>query len=288
MTTSLNLSLDHLVVTTGFDLERAAQLFSQLGFTLTEKGEHAFGSVNHLILFEGCYLEIIGVPRNSPVQRKEVLDAPKGIDGLVFNTGDADALHASLEAQGLPLQPLHAFGRMVERDGVMREAMFRTVRALPGTFEAGRVYYCQHLTPELIWIPALQQHRNGATSLVGLTLVTDDPAAQAQKMAPWVGVQAEPTGDGGLRFETGGFRLDVMPQAAYRERYGALCCNALGRSSYFGAIHLSSSSLDTLAGVLDAAKEDRAFAHERSATSTAVLVAEFNALLVFHAASHAK
>lgn len=284
MDPTYGLSLDHLVITTGFDLERAQQLFAQLGFTLTEKGEHAFGSVNHLILFSNCYLEIIGVPKNSPVQRKEVLDAPKGIDGLVFNTTDADALHAKLQAQGLPLQPLHAFGRMVEREGVMHEAKFRTVRALPGTFEAGRVYYCQHLTPELIWIRELQQHRNGATSLVGLTLVADDPAAQAQKMAPWVGVQAEATGDGSLQFTTGGFRLEVMPQAVYRERYGALCCDAQGRSAYFGAIHLASSSLDTLDDVLRATSEARAFAHERSATSTAVLVAEFNALLVFHPA----
>jgi hypothetical protein len=102
------LPLDHLVIATGFDLAHAQEVFSALGFTLCPMGYHALGSVNHLILFEGSYLELIGVPREGPVQRQEVLEAPKGIDGLVFATDDADALYGVLTAQGLAVQPVQA------------------------------------------------------------------------------------------------------------------------------------------------------------------------------------
>ncbi len=275
-----SLSLDHLVVTTRFDLARAAEIFDRLGFTLTPQGYHAMGSVNHLMLFDDCYLEIIGVPEHAEVQRKEVLDAPKGIDSLVWKTGDADGVHAALTRAGLPVQPLHAFSRTIERDGRPQEAGFRTVRALPGTFAAGRVYYCQHLTPELIWLPEYQTHRNGVHRQTGLTLVADDPAKVAAQYAPWADSPVQTAADGGISIRAGSFVLDVVSPAAYAAQYGDLCCDALGRSSFFGAIHLVTSDVGAMTRVLQA-PGPTPFRTRALDGRIAVAIDEFNTLLVF-------
>src|SRR6185437_15593295 len=55
----MTFALDHVVINTLFDMDRAAALMSQLGFTLTPRGYHSLGSFNHLVMFEHDYLELI-------------------------------------------------------------------------------------------------------------------------------------------------------------------------------------------------------------------------------------
>ena len=54
--------LDHLVVNTRFAIDAAQALFAGLGFTLTPRGYHSLGSVNHLAVFPQGYLELVGLP----------------------------------------------------------------------------------------------------------------------------------------------------------------------------------------------------------------------------------
>ena len=63
MVNSPALALDHLVINTHFEIDAARLLFEQFGFQLTPRGHHSLGSVNHLLVFEDDYLELIGCPR---------------------------------------------------------------------------------------------------------------------------------------------------------------------------------------------------------------------------------
>lgn len=240
------LPLDHLVVNTRFETDAAARLFADLGFTLTPQGRHAFGSVNHLMVFEEDYLELIGLPTDGGVLRQEILDNPQGIDGLVYKPDSADAVHAALTAAGAQIAPLHAFSRPLELDGVQHEARFRTVRYLPTAFEAGRVYYCQHLTPELVWRAEWQTHANGVRGLGGLTLVSTHPAEDAKAYATAAFGEAEATTEGGFRVTSPDFVIDIVTPQTYAQRHGDLGCDALGRSSFFGSIALKSGQPDAL------------------------------------------
>ncbi len=47
----MTFSLDHLVINTLFDMDRAAALMAELGFTVTPRGYHSLGSINHLMMF---------------------------------------------------------------------------------------------------------------------------------------------------------------------------------------------------------------------------------------------
>lgn len=239
------LPLDHLVINTRFGTGAAARLFDALGFTLTPQGRHAFGSVNHLMVFQDDYLELIGLPTDGGTLRQEILDNPAGIDGLVYKPESADAVHASLTRAGAAVAPLHAFNRPLELDGVQYEASFRTVRYKPGAFEAGRVYYCQHLTPELVWRPEWQGHANGVLGLSGLTLVSANAQADALAYAQAAFGQVH-LAESGFSIPSPGFSVDLLDAGSYARRYGNLGCDALGRDSYFGAIVLRAGKPDAL------------------------------------------
>lgn len=197
--------LDHLVINARFALDGAAEVFAGLGFTLTPRGQHSLGSINNLIMFAEGYLELIGLPAGGERLRQEILDSPLGIDGLVLASEDPRRIHAALVQAGFLVQPVQHFSRPVEVDGACVEARFCTVRLLPGQFDAGRVYFCHHQTPELVWRPEWLGHANGVHSIERLTVVSEQPV-QTRELFERLG-----------RFD-GRFALEVIDAQAWRAR----------------------------------------------------------------------
>ena len=232
----MTLALDHIVINVLFDMDRAAALMSQLGFTLTPRGHHSLGSINHLMVFEGHYLELIGLPSGTDVLRKDVLESPLGLDGLVFKADDIDKCQRTLRDSGLAMLEPQSFSRPVTIDGVEHLARFRTVRTAPELFEAGRVYYCQHFTPELVWHRPWMSHPNGVRGLSELVIVTSNLETDAPRYAKAAQAPSERQGDDWIIALPRGFRLTLISPVRYRERYGEQCIEADGRQSFFGAI----------------------------------------------------
>lgn len=230
---SLRNWLDHLVINTGFATNTTAALFAALGFTLTPRGYHSLGSINHLIMFAGHYLELIGLPRDGAVLRQEILDSPPGIDGLVFGSADAAATHAALVTAGFQVQPVQRFSRPVDIDGESSSAVFQTVRLLPGQFPAGRIYFCQHETPELVWRPEWLHHQNDVSGIEQLTIVSRAPAEAAQRYAELGRIE-------------GGFKLAFVDEAGLRQSFGELALSEPVQAERFAAITFRVGSLDKM------------------------------------------
>jgi hypothetical protein len=133
------------------------------------------------------------------------------------------------------LEP-QSFSRPVTIDGVEHLARFRTVRTAPELFEAGRVYYCQHLTPELVWHRPWMSQPNGVRALSELVIVTSNFEADVPRYAKAAQAPSERRGDDWTIALSHGFRLTLMSPARYRERYGDRCVEAGGRQSFFGAV----------------------------------------------------
>ena len=244
------LPIDHLVINVHRNLPAAKGLFEQLGFMLTPMGRHTMGSINHLMVFGDDYIEVIGLPADGTVGRSELLEGPVGMDGLVFKTNDADKTHARLDAAREPLLPVQSFSRPVELDGRMIDARFRTVRFESARFSAGRVYFCQHFTPELVWRKAWQTHACGVTGIAALLIVSTQPQADARQYAVVAGGVARRGAHGEFRIDGAGYSLVVVSPQDYRACFGALACDAHGRSSFFGAIALRVESLAPLRRIL--------------------------------------
>ncbi|HXM82807.1 MAG TPA: VOC family protein [Burkholderiales bacterium] len=169
--------IDHAVVVVR-DLDRAAQTFTGLGFTLTPRGYHSFGSQNHCIMFGSDYIELLAVPKPHPWLEyyREFLARGEGLAALALATPDADAARAELVAAGIAADPPLALSRPVERG----EARFRIVQ-----LKAGGLFLCQHLTPELVWRPEWQSHANGASGLAAVALAEPRPFEGLPESIRW-------------------------------------------------------------------------------------------------------
>ena len=275
----MTLPLDHLVINALFDMDGAEALMSRLGFTVTPRGYHSLGSINHLMVFEGHYLELIGLPAASDVLRKDVLESPRGLNGLVFQAADIDACLSSLKDSGLAMLEPQSFSRPVTIGGVEHVARFRTVRTAPDVFEAGRVYYCQHYTPELVWHRSWMSHANGCSALSELVVVTSAIEADLPRYAKAAQANAENPGTGIWTIDLAcGFRITLMSPPRYFERYGDSAIDAAGRHSFFGAVVFRTPDLDLIRAFAARIAELRV---RTGAHSFTVLLPFLNTLLEF-------
>ncbi len=211
-----NGEFDHAVLNLHYDVDAGEKLFTALGFQVTSRGYHSLGSMNHLIMFATNYLELIGLDPDNPKQRKELLDWPVGLNGLVYGSDDVDATHRRLGSQQLPTLEPQSFSRPVEIDGTSKEARFRTLHMQRDYFPASRLYFCEHKTPELVWHEALLQHPNTAHNLQRIMLVDDDPGRQAGKLAQAIGASA----DSGFDVVSGNTIVECRLKQKYVDDYG--------------------------------------------------------------------
>ena len=162
---NVSLPFDHLVLMLRDRLVERAPAFEADGYTLTDLSVHNLGSINRLITFDSTYIELLGWPAGQPPARKEIANSPVGLEALVFRTPDAQATHQRLEGLGFKVNPVVSLERPINVSGQARNARFETVRFAEQPISGFRIYFCQHLTPELIWNPETTRHANGATAL---------------------------------------------------------------------------------------------------------------------------
>lgn len=236
-------TLDHVVVNVRDRIDEGLETYRRLGFALTPRGYHTLGSMNHLAILGTEYLELIAVPRDEP-RRSDILDAPIGLNGLVFGTENADAVFEALHANGVPVLPANRFSRPVELPGgERRDASFATVRLAPEATDVGRLYFCQHFTRDLVWRDAWRHHPNGAIGVIRAVIAADDPGAIASLFSRMFGPDAV-RGEGGERsLSIGLSRFDVVTPARLRADFGAAAADQGGRSAFMAALTLRTRSL---------------------------------------------
>jgi hypothetical protein len=231
------LKLDHLVINTRFDTDAGQLTFEQLGFTVAPRGYHTLGSINHAIVFDNHYLELIGLPADGKTVREEIVSSPLGPDGLVFRIDDPAAIFNTLRLAGFHATPPQTFSRPVELDGEPpADARFTTVRLKPGQLDGGRVYFCQHLTPELVFRSEWQSHPNGAVGLSALHLidVAPEPYVQLGEIEP-------------------GFKLVYWTRADFDARFGMTAQYIAARGSRYAAITVRTPAWRSVGERADAA-----------------------------------
>ncbi|MBE0624907.1 MAG: VOC family protein [Burkholderiales bacterium] len=214
---SLNqvIGADHAVVAVR-DLDAAAGRWRALGFTISPRGTHSphLGSGNYTIVFDVDYIELLGVlaetPHNAPT--RAFLAQREGVERVAFTALDSAAGVAELKARGIDAVGPVDFGRPVDLpDGGKSEARFRVmhwpVDERPGGL---RIFACQHLTREAVWIKSLQNHANTAHRLMQIEMLTTDPKAAGAQMTRLIDQPAEVLADGAVRVRSGGNRADFI------------------------------------------------------------------------------
>jgi catechol 2,3-dioxygenase-like lactoylglutathione lyase family enzyme len=234
--------LDHVVIDVRDRIDEAMRCFQSLGFQLTARGRHTLGSVNHLAMFATDYLELLGFAGDGAI-RPEITRFPVGLNGLVFKTEDAESVHAHAAAAGLPILPVQSFSRPVALDGGTQDARFRTIRLDPEKVPMGRVYFCEHQTPDLVWRPEWQTHPNRACAIDRVVVATADPQRTAGLFRSLFGDEAVADRHGAQILAAGAVQVELSTPEMVAAEFGEATAEAAGRAEYMAALGTKIRSL---------------------------------------------
>ncbi|GKQ52092.1 VOC family protein [Bradyrhizobium sp. Ce-3] len=210
------IGIDHAVVMVK-DLDKAAENYKRLGFTVSPRGTHSahMGSGNYTIMFDPDYMELLGVltptEHNAPA-RTFLEKHGEGIERIAFTALDSTAGAEEIRARGYPPVGPTDFERPVTLpSGTVSAAKFRTFQWPTAEAPGGvRIFACQHKTRETVWIPELMTHANGAKRLKQVLIVSPDPASDAAQLSKMIDIAVRNDPDGAVAVPSGGDRADFV------------------------------------------------------------------------------
>jgi catechol 2,3-dioxygenase-like lactoylglutathione lyase family enzyme len=249
----MHAALDHLVVNVRDKMDEAAMRYRKLGFHLPAEGHHSLGSTNHVMVFETEYLELMGLPPEVAARGggPDITRDPVGLAACALTTVDAGATHRDLQALGISAKEPASFSRPVELGRVTREAAFTITRIDPVETPAGRVFFCQHHTRDLVWRPEWQTHPNGALGIVEVDAVVPEPAQSAVFYETLLGRDAVKRTAGSVHVTLGSATLRLMTKADMLAFYGVGSAPNDDRSAYLAAVTLKVAAVDRTAAYLN-------------------------------------
>ena len=210
------IGIDHAVVMVN-DLDKAAENYRQLGFTVSPRGTHSvhMGTGNYTIMFDPDYMELLGVlaPTELNVPARAFLDKRgEGIERIAFTAVDSAAGAEEIRARGLePIGPTDFERPVTLPDGRVSAAKFRTFMWPTAEAPGGvRIFACQHKTRETVWIPELMRHANAAKRIKQTLIATPEPAKEAAHLARLIDREPTTDADGAATVPSGGDRADFV------------------------------------------------------------------------------
>jgi len=248
--TAQPLILDHAVIGVLDRLDEAAAVYRKLGFTLTPRGYHTLGSINHLAVFGENYLELLGFPQSNDRKRSDLWSYPIGLNGLAFRTTDAAGLQRELANAGKSVTEWRDFSRPVDVAGTEKSASFRTFQIGKETISNGRFFFCQHNTPELVWQPGDQNHPNGVLNIVEVFIVSRTPQAITELLGGFAGGAAPKVTEGGIAIQAGIGTLHILSEDSAASRFGSAIPASFEGNERKVALGLNVGSLEATADAL--------------------------------------
>lgn len=205
-------------------VDSASRALERLGFNLTPYSAQSHrlepggplvpaGTGNRCVMLAEGYLEFLTPTGDTPVanQLRAAIQRYTGVHLIAFGTATPDIDHARLAKAGFqPLAPV-ALERSIDSMTGPGTARFTVVRVPPGTMAEGRIQYCRHLTPGLVWQARWIAHANHAAALRGILLCVEDPQEAAQRYARYTGLLPHVSG-GIWRLDTArGYLMFIEP-----------------------------------------------------------------------------
>lgn len=212
--------IDHVILNVRGALDETARAFADLGFSLSERNHHPFGSSNHLIVFAGEYIEILGMEAGAAASDGALSARRLGLMGLVFRPPvPVEQMRQAYLQQQLEVGRSFSFSRLARLpNGQQATASFDLLYLPDTTTEDGAVFFCQHHAPSLVWNDAAGTHANGACAIQELVVAAQDPLKTLRGYTPYfqAGRVQEVPGGYALRGDRSTLRIVRPPEAAQR------------------------------------------------------------------------
>ncbi|MBS0245405.1 MAG: VOC family protein [Proteobacteria bacterium] len=222
--------LDHIVHAVR-DLDGAAALYRDLGFTVGARNRHPWGTHNYIVQFPGFFIELLTLAEpdklsgdvfseNFGAYNRDFAARHEGLSMLVLESTDSAGDVAAFESAGIAASPSTRFDREGRRpDGTPVHVAFSLAFARDPAASETRFFTCQQHYPENFWNPAFQSHANGATGIGDVVMVASEPARHRDFLLAFTGAEAADTDGDGFRIALPRGAIEVLTPNAYTVRY---------------------------------------------------------------------
>lgn len=223
--------LDHIVHAVR-ELDAAAGLYKQLGFTVGARNKHPWGTHNYIVQFPGFFIELLtfaepdklgddGFSTMFAAYNRDFVARGDGLSLLVLESPGATADEAAFRTAGIAASDVMRFEREGKRpDGTPVKVAFSLAFAEDKGAPDIRFCICQQHYPENFWNPAFQQHANGVQGIAGVVFVAETPSEHREFLLAYTGAAlARDNGDGFIIDLPRG-SLSVMTPADFTGRFG--------------------------------------------------------------------
>jgi hypothetical protein len=219
--------IDHLVIA-GRDLDELRRSYGSLGFTLTPRARHPFGTGNSLVQLQGSFLELLGIVEPAGIVEpsagqfsfgafnRDFLKGREGMSMLVLESQDARADQERYRQAGLDTYEPFDFSRIATLpDGAEARVGFSLAFATNPQMPLSAFFTCQQHAPEHFWQKIYQSHPNTARSVEEVCLVATDPRKLLPFLSLFTGVKPVKN-----CYDTGRGVLRVLRPQQFEMRYG--------------------------------------------------------------------
>jgi hypothetical protein len=231
---NVTFGIDHPVVTVR-DLATVREQFTRLGFAPNPVGFHPWGTTLSLLMFEDNFIELISVDDPSKFGTNAVdgfcygravgkfLERVEGLGLVALHSKDARADHRLLTSRGLASQGLIDFRREMKKpDGSPDVAVVSLGLFLNEGQRDVSNFICHQHRPELIWVPAWQQHPNGVDAVTAVAYVAEDPSELVERYVAIYGDERVVRTSTGFEADSGCGVIRVVSTSGANELYGAV------------------------------------------------------------------
>jgi len=252
---------DHFVLCVR-NLDAARTAFAAMGFTLTPRATHPFGTENSNIQLDGNFIELLGIANPDDIPEhgenffsfaafnRDFLGTGDGMSMLVFRSTDGHRDAAEFREKGLSDYEPFEFSRLAKLPGGEEVKVGFTLAFLthPETRHAA-FFTCEQHAPQHFWKPAFQRHANTAKAVTQVFMLAQKPTQFVSFFEELFGLEAVTANDAMVTVDTTSGKLFLVTLEAYQRIFAAKP-RPMPAGAGFAALTIEVEDLEALAACL--------------------------------------
>lgn len=229
--------LDHIVHAV-HDLAAAADFYRRLGFSVGSRNRHPWGTHNHIVQFNGFFVEILTVAEPQLLARdtanaelaqlfgafnRDAIARGDGFSTLILESKAIAADVSALAGAGVGCSGELRFSRAAaQADGSTVTVGFSLGFARDASSPHAAFAVMQQHNPKAFWNRKFQSHPNSARTVLGAVLVADNPTDHHIFLSAFTGERELHSTSAGIAVRTPRGVVEVIEPVAFRDRYGVV------------------------------------------------------------------